>query len=694
MRAASDLLARKSTHFVLWRPRNTTPAPRLIIGRFQPGDPPAFIELPPVALRQSSAAPDLWEIPAGACGLEDGRVYHYWFEVLDSNPYLANRQLIRCTDPTAWTVDWRLLAPPLPAPYGEHDRDPAGVVKFSAGRLVPCDPGGEEVDWSGDRPLHVLPTNNRLVIYELPTAWARIAATDAAGRHETQIGVGTFRDVIALIDRDHAGANFAGCCALEAGRAHLADLGVNALELLPPADSFVDREWGYATSNYFAADYDLGIPTGQAAPTASTDLVNLVKICHQHGLRFFADMVLAFATRYSYQNVNYLDFHVQAGAGDPEEFDQGTRRDAFGGDLFKYNFWTEAYDPVSGRSGQRLVPARRLMHAHLARWMLDFRIDGIRLDSVKSIANWDVVQEVRDHAHALWRSRWPGADDAHEARIGHVSHDAESRFLVIGEELAVPMALLAQNRLDGLWNEHFKRLVRRAITGRGDEHEASFEWAVREMIDCRLLGFRDGTQAVNYVTSHDVEGFGNERLFNFLNNSSIPDTEPRIKLAFACLMTAVGVPMIFAGEEFADEHDRRVRHPEKQVDPVNFDRVEDPWRRRIYEYVARLVKFRTTSEALAVNDTDFVHADFTEGKRVVVWRRGPAARADVVVVVANFSDWGSDVGNPRAEYVVPNWPATPPGMRWREISQDREVPVEWIGREPLYPWEAKVYALV
>ena len=66
-----------------------------------------------------------------------------------------------------------------------------------------------------------------------------------------------------------------------------------------------------------------------------------------------------------------------------------------------------------------------------------------------------------------------------------------------------------------------------------------------------------------------------------------------------------------------------------------------------------------------------------------------------VVVVANFSDWGTaDATNPRSVYVVPNFPATPPGRRWREVTQERDVPAEWIGKEPLYPWEAKVYALV
>ena len=43
---------------------------------------------------------------------------------------------------------------------------------------------------------------------------------------------------------------------------------------------------------------------------------------------------------------------------------------------------------------------------------------------------------------------------------------------------------------------------------------------------------------------------------------------------------------------------------------------------------------------------------------------------------------------------MPNWPATPPGRRWREVTQDRDVPREWVGREPIFPWEAKVYAAV
>jgi pullulanase len=99
----------------------------------------------------------------------------------------------------------------------------------------------------------------------------------------------------------------------------------------------------------------------------------------------------------------------------------------------------------------------------------------------------------------------------------------------------------------------------------------------------------------------------------------------------------------------------------------------------------------TTSDALAANDTDFIHIDF-QGKRVMAWRRGQPGSD--VVVVANFSDFATDTSLPNAEYRVHNWPATPPGRHWREITQDRDVPPEWVGREPLYAWEAKVYALV
>jgi len=660
----SNLLTRKKTHFVLWRPGITQPQPALYIGIIQPQSSDLWENFREIELKPSEQFPELWEVPATDCNLTDGQVYSYWFKVHDTNAYNSTNQIIYCTDPTAWTVDRRFQAPALSGQDQATQRAHASVVLYQNGQLVPCDPQGQTANWEGDASLDILPKNSQLVIYELPTRWTRITFE---GKKE--IGIGTFRDVMSLLNLEAVAPDFPQVPALEKGRAHLVELGINALELLPPADSDDYLKWGYGTANYFAADFHLGLPDEQSAPTASTDLVDLVKVCHQQGLRFFYDAVMAFSRSNPYRHANFPDFYIKYGSGDPE---QGSR-EGFGGDLFKYNYWVEGYHPITGDKSW-FVPAREYMKAHIAHWMEYYRVDGLRLDSVNNIANYDFLQEFKDYARSLWQKR--GGTDDH--------------FLVVGEELSVPLALIHQNCLDGLWNEKFKHILRQVILGKNAHGDSSFEWSVRKLIDCRFLGFTDGTQAINYLTSHDVEGFGNERLYNYLESNGIAYKEKYVKLAFVCLLTAVGIPMILAGEEFADKHDLSPEEVEgKQVDPVNYERLKDPWRQEIFDYVARLVRWRKTSHALAVNETDFIHADFNEGKRVIVWKRGYGEQ--IVVVVANFSDYGSPNN---AEYVVPNWPSLPPDKQWWEVTQDRPVSATQAGREPIFPWEAKVYALV
>ena len=627
----------------------------------------------------------LWQIAAADCELADGDIIHYWFEVEDTDPHRIQSGAVRVCDPAAHTVNWHLTA--------ESGNQPAAVVQFSGGRLGVCDPGGEIPDFIRDVPLDQLPANNNLVIYELPTAWTR---AEAQGQKET--AVGTFRDVRALLDKTVGGANFDGLPVVAVGYSYLGTLGVNALELLPPADSFFKREWGYDTAHFLAPDHDLGLPEGNSSSTANQDLAALVVACHKGGIRFFVDMVMAFGRVEPYQTIDFDDFCIddpQDHRDDPDALTSGRVdghqdvRNGFGSTLFRYTrqLGGPFYDPITGNNIVT-VPARQHMYAYVTRWMRDFRIDGIRMDSVENVANWDFIRDFKDRARALWNERWTAQG---------LGAGADKRFLVVGEELTQPMALLTQGRLDGLWNDKFRALIRAALIGQAGDG-LSFEDTVRQAIDCRALGFSDGAQAINYLTSHDVEGFRKERLYNFFNSSGVTDVEQRAKLAFACLLTAVGIPMILAGEEFADQHDRFDSHGNvtqdggKQVDPVDFSRLQDDWRQRIFAQVTRLVKARTTIPALSVNDTNFIHTDFNDGKRVLVWQRGNAAQVPVVVV-ANFSDFSS-AGGLAGEYRVPNWPATPPGKSWKEITLDRPVAPENVGREPIFAWEAKVYTVV
>jgi hypothetical protein len=95
------------------------------------------------------------------------------------------------------------------------------------------------------------------------------------------------------------------------------------------------------------------------------------------------------------------------------------------------------------------------MLTYLTRWMRDFRVDGIRMDSVENVANWDFVQAFKDLARTLWRQRW--VDAGLDPAVG-----ADARFLVVGDELTRPPGLLRQSRLDGLWNNDFQSRIRAA----------------------------------------------------------------------------------------------------------------------------------------------------------------------------------------------------------------------------------------
>lgn len=693
----ADLLTRRQTRFTLWLPERTSPPPALVIGTFQQGTPPTVTNLRTFPLREDAAArPGLWEIEASRCELQDGQVYHYWFEVSDAAPWHRDVR-VRRTDPLATTTDWRVLSPAAPG-ASDGAPQPAAVIRFRDGRLWTCDPGGVELAFEEEAPDALgLPANGGLVIYELPPRWSQ---TDGS----RLTGVGTFRDVRALVDAGATSPNFGGLPLLDAGRQYLVDLGVNALELLPIADSPEDREWGYPTANAGAPDFDLGFPRTFSWPTTSADLAALVQACHGHRIRFFLDVVLGYGKNDPCVSVADSWFHVPAAPrgtrfddADPEQRTSrtGELRQDWGGRLWRYiQARPGVYDPITGRKAD-VVPARALLRVAVERWLRDFHVDGLRLDSVETIANWDFVQQYRDHARTVFaeRCREPAG--------------AEGRFHVIGEELTVPLDLLKQDRVDALWNERFKQRLRHAALGQNAPGDHSFEETVRRLVDCREAGFPSATSAINYFTSHDVEGFQNERLHDFLANNLVVRKEERVKLAFTCLLTAAGIPMILAGEEFADQSDLRLAYPQKQFDAVNFERLQyaldqdagripvdgdhpdERWRARVHAHVRRLIALRTSHPALAGDRTSFVHVDFEEGKRVLVWRRGDV---DPVLVVANFSEWGT-APSPTAEYRIPGWPAAPAGKTWFEVTTQQAVPAEWAGRWALYPWSATVWRL-
>lgn len=654
-----DLLERRKTKFVLWIPGQTADSapPELILGAFDLNQPTA-INVTFQGPLQKSSEPDLWELDPNDIrpALQDGRVYHYWFQITDTSSENLGTMIV--TDPLVYTVDYRTVTNRLAE---DSKVQPAGVIKFRDRCLWPCDIDGGEAKPVAVSAQSTIPDNNHMIIYELPTSWARPKLTG-----DVVTDAGTFTDVLALFDVATAGDHFKHIPVI-AKEAIVSDLGTNALELLPPADAKPIDQWGYATAQYYAPDFDLG---------TSSELARLVEYIHSKNIRFFTDVVMAFGHD-PYVNIAYKQFHINPTAepDNPDSYQshgEGLRND-WGGSCWRYVQNTNTYDPKSGTT--TIVHPSWVFHqGHLHRWMSDFGVGGLRLDSVNDVANYDFLKAYKEYAWELYRSRYESPSDA--------------KFLVIGEELSDPIDMITTGTLNALWNESFKRRIRGAILGNSAEGD-NFEWTVRKMVNCTLDSshpFTDGAQSIIYITSHDVGGFGNERLYNFLLNNGITDVgdiQRRAKLGYACLLTAVGIPMIFAGEEFCDQQDNFLDPDYKQTDPVHYARKTEPWRSQLFDYVATLVRFRQQCPALGDDDTDFIHVD-RDGK-IMAWKRG-APNHPPVVVVANFS--GDDT--PGTEYVVQNWPDKDQAG-WREITQNRDVPSDWVGREPLMHWEVKVY---
>jgi pullulanase len=104
MAIAIDLLTRKETHFLLWRPGATDVPPTLFIGLSTDASA-VTTKFKEIALQPSTLFPELWEVAVANCGLVEGRVYYYWFKVRNTEPYDPGsaKQVLYCTDPIAYT---------------------------------------------------------------------------------------------------------------------------------------------------------------------------------------------------------------------------------------------------------------------------------------------------------------------------------------------------------------------------------------------------------------------------------------------------------------------------------------------------------------------------------------------------------------------------------------------------------------
>lgn len=487
----------------------------------------------------------------------------------------------------------------------------------------------EPFSWDDEFPAGLtLPQNNQIVIYEMPVRWMAVASDNR------EVDLGTFDKVIFEHLDD------------------LRDLGINAIELLPCQDSADTLNWGYGSRFFFAPDFDMGAPV---------DMKVFIKRCHQYGIRVILDVVMNHSRECPLERLATDSYYLR----DDEE----PERNGWGGRRFRYR------NSVNGEYWARDF------HYRMAEfWIGEYHIDGFRIDEFRGINNWDFLQGFREHAWAEQQRLFPN-------RPFLVIAEDSSRNPSITDDHAYNDAPL----VDSMWNFDFRDEVRRVV-----DNNLSTNWGepsrsdrIQNMItgnrewddlshSYRSSGFSDMSKAVNYITSHDVAGYTEQRLMNFFmcealrfqgktplpnetetqmvrrlvdNITSQPadiqathaESLERVGSTFALMLTSAGIPMFLAGEEFGDIHDTEHSDPGlKQEDPVDWTRQSYLGHQTLMNRVRDLIALRTSQPALQRNEVQFFYfhptIDDNSGTRVFAYcRTGGRTLGSTgqVVVVAN-----------------------------------------------------------
>jgi maltooligosyltrehalose trehalohydrolase len=225
-----------------------------------------------------------------------------------------------------------------------------------------------------------------------------------------------------------------GTFAAAAGRLdHLARLGVNAVELMPIADFPGSHNWGYDGVAPFAPARCYGTPDSFRA---------FVDRAHRHGIAVILDVV--------YNHFGPDGAYAVA---------------------FSSSYLSDAHSSPWGRGinfdGPRSAEVRRFFIENAMQWVLDYHVDGLRLDATHAIADDSTPHFLAELTSA-------------------VRAEAQRDVLFIAEDhrnLALMMqpAQAGGFGLDAVWADDFHHQARVHTAGDRDGYYADYRGSVEDL---------------------------------------------------------------------------------------------------------------------------------------------------------------------------------------------------------------------
>ncbi|WP_287127640.1 alpha-amylase family glycosyl hydrolase [Candidatus Cyanaurora vandensis] len=406
---------------------------------------------------------------------------------------------------------------------------------------------------------------------------------------------------------------------------YLVDLGMNCVQLMPVTEYPGANYWGYNPRYPFAPESSYGKPE---------DLKYFIDECHKRGLRVILDLVLNHSERESpLTRIDFTYWFYEPGT-EPDE-----ARDVWGP---KFNL--EFYDAKYQRN-----PAREYLYALVEYWVEEYHLDGYRIDAARQIKYFDFLAEATQRAKKLVPFK---------------------PFYVVAEHVPENPAVTGiDGPVDGAYHETYYWMI--------DDLLVQDKYDLDQLINAINpvhYGYSGPANAVNFYENHDKP-----RLLQRLQEAGVDDENAfrRLECAAALLITSVGIPMLYQGQEIAHAYAQ-----DEEVHLVDWSLLEQERHQAFFERWRGLVTLRRERHALWTANCDFFHMD--PEARVIAYVRFND-EGSRVVVVAHVGD------NYLGGYTVPCFPED--GV-WHEWTRNYDATVDGALLEvELGAWDVHIFCL-
>lgn len=291
----------------------------------------------------------------------------------------------------------------------------------------------------------------------------------------------------------------------------LVELGITAIELMPINEFPGSRNWGYDGVLLFSPESSYGTPD---------ELKSLIDTAHSLDLMVFLDVVY----NHFGPDGNYINHYAK--------------------DFFRHDLQTSWGAAINFRRQE----VKDFFCENALMWIIDYRIDGLRIDAAHAINDKEFLIELA-------------------TRVRHAVLPTRHVHLILENENN--MASLLEKGFTAQWNDDGHNVIHHLLTGEHEGYYADFvESPTKKLARCLSDGFiyqgemnQQGksrgepsshlppTSFVLFLQNHDQIGnraFG-ERLTQLVEPNAL-------KAAVVLLLLSPMVPLLFMGEEWASKN--------------------------------------------------------------------------------------------------------------------------------------------